>query len=86
MTENSKEKTNAQGFFWSDGVPKDVASFSHIILIHFFFYKQQVYKHASLGFLEKLSTSLSTPSASVCPQATNFFLIFKGNAKKIQKK
>jgi len=33
-TENSKEKTNAQGFFFrSDGVPKDVASFSHLILI-----------------------------------------------------
>ena len=30
------------------------------------FYKQHVYKHASLGFPEKLSTSLSTLSASVC--------------------
>ena len=32
-----------------------------------FFYKQHVYKHASLGFPEKLSTSLSTPSASIWP-------------------
>ena len=38
------------------------------------FYKQQVYKHASLGFPEKLSTSLSTPSGSDWLEATkNFF-------------
>ena len=42
-------------------------------------------KHASLGFPEKLSTSLSPPSASVCPQATNFFDIQK-NFQKIQEK
>ena len=39
----------------------------------FFFYKQQVYKHASLGFPEKLSTSLSTPSGSDWLEATKDF-------------
>ena len=38
-----------------------------------FFYKQHVYKHASLGFLEKLSTLLSTPSGSDWLEATKTF-------------
>ena len=38
----------------------------------FFLYKQHVYKHASLGFPKKLSTSLSTPSGSDWPEATKF--------------
>ena len=38
-----------------------------------FFYKQHVHKHASMGFLEKLSTSLSTPSGSDWLEATKIF-------------
>ena len=52
----------------------------------FLFYKQHIYKHVSLSFPKKLSTLLSTPSASICPEATKIanlsqktILIFHGN-------
>ena len=51
-----------------DGMEKFGESYQRVL--HIFFYKQHVYKHARLSFLEKLSTLLSTPSGSVWLEAT----------------